>query len=387
MGTLQNTVSDIYENLIYQARSGVLYLEKATNAVFTQKFNPFYYHGALPNFFLWTLFVTGLILFAYYRPTLDGAYPSIEYMTKQIPSGALMRALHRYASDGMMIFVLVHMFRVWLTDRYREYRILPWITGIVLLVAVFFAGLTGYILVWDAESLTLTMVTLNMIKAIPLIGTSLMNLVIGGEVINQLTLPRFLFLHFAIPVSLLFLLFLHYLRLTRPVTDAPFALNILMLGGLLIACGLAPVGIGMAPPADLSSVAAEVEINWLYMLPQALVVKGAGMQVAWLVTLLIPIILLVAPYLQKKALRGDFAHVVFDNCTGCSLCYHDCPYEAIEMVDRDDDTKFKRLAIVDPGRCSNCGLCVGACAFKAIEVPRKQTPNVMEEIQLALSQA
>jgi ferredoxin len=57
------------------------------------------------------------------------------------------------------------------------------------------------------------------------------------------------------------------------------------------------------------------------------------------------------------------------------------------MVDRNDSSRFKRLAIVDPGRCANCGLCVGACAFKAIEIPRRVTEDVLQEIELSLSPA
>lgn len=380
-----NTISDTYQNLIENLKKGVLLLEKGLNAVFTQKFNPFYYHGALPKFFLWTLYVSGLILFAYYRPTLEGAYDSMEYMTKTIPSGALFRALHRYASDAMMIFVILHVLRVWFTDRYREYRILPWLTGIILLVVMFISGLTGYMLIWDADSLALTNITLNWVSAVPGIGHSLAQLLIGGDIINQYTLPRFLFLHFAFPVSMLFFLWLHYLRITRPVVTAPTAVNLLLFGGLLLTCGLFPVGLEGRPPTDFSIAGTSLEINWFYMLPQGLMANGASALYAWAVVVAIPAVLLILPYIQKKSLRGDYAHVAFENCTGCQLCYHDCPYEAIEMVDRDDDTKFKRLAVVDPGRCSNCGLCVGACAFKAIEVPRRDTVDVIKEIQLALA--
>ena len=384
---IRQTVSDIYEGLINQVRSSILGLEKILNVVFSQKFNPFYYHGALPKFFLWTLFVTGLLLFAYYRPTLDGAYPSLEYMTNTIPSGALMRALHRYASDAMMIFVILHVLRVWFTDRYREYRILPWLTGILLLVVLYLAGLTGYMLIWDGDSVTLTTMTINMLKVLPVIGPAAADWLLGGQIINDYTLPHILFLHFFIPVSMLFFLFLHYMRITRPVVTAPAVVNLLLFGGLLFTCGLLPVHIGSAPPADLSQAGLDIDINWFYMLPQGLITRGWSVEASWTALLAIPIVLLIVPYIQKKTLRGDFAQVVFENCTGCSLCYNDCPYEAIEMVDRDDDTKFKRLAVVDAGRCSNCGLCVGACAFKAIEVPRRETGTVLDDIQLALGKA
>ena len=382
---MRQAISDIYQNGVLSLQRLVLLLEQGTNKTFTQKYNPFYYHGALPNFFLWVLYLSGLLLFAYYRPTLDMAYNSVEYITNIIPSGALFRAIHRYASDAMMIFVILHVLRVWFTDRYREYRILPWITGVILISIVFIAGLTGYMLIWDANSVALTYMTVNLIKAIPLIGSGLASALIGGEVITDFTLTRYMFLHFVVPVSMLFFLWWHYLRITRPVTNAPFVLNVILFGGLLLYCGLNPIDLGVAP--DLHSPSNTLDINWLYMLPQGMVASGSSYLSAWLVTLGIPVGLLVLPYIQKKQFRDQYALVVKDNCTGCSLCYHDCPYEAIEMVDRDDDSKFKRLAVVDPGRCSNCGLCVGACAFKAIEIPRKTTDIVFADIEAALARS
>lgn len=377
-------VSASYQSLIEQLKRLTQAIEQGLNVVFSQKYNPLYYHGALPNFFLWVLFISGLLLFAYYSPTLEKAYPSMEYITKQIPSGALIRALHRYAADGMMVFVLIHFFRVWFTDRYREYRILPWITGVILFIVLFLAGLTGYMLIWDADSVALTNMTVHLLTALPWVGPALAETLLGGKIITDFTLTRYLFLHLAIPSSMLFFLWWHYLRITRPVTNAPLVLNILMLGGLLLWCGLNPVGLGTPP--SLAAIPTEIDINWLYMLPHGVLASGWSLTATWLITLGIPVAMLALPYIQKKQARSerDYAQVVSDNCTGCSLCYHDCPYEAITMVDRDDDTRFKRLAVVDQGRCANCGLCVGACAFKAIEIPRMDTTLVLDKIQLSL---
>jgi ferredoxin len=380
---MMSAVSNGYQGMVEGLKRFTIQLEKGINAAISQKYNPLYYHGAMPNFFLWVLFLSGLLLFAYYNPTLENAYPSVFYITNQIPSGALMRAMHRYAADGMMIFVLIHVARVWFTDRYREFRILPWLTGVILLSVLFFAGLTGYMLIWDAESVALVTMTVNFIKAFPLIGSTLAMVLINGSIITDYTLVRFLFLHLAIPASMLFFLWWHYLRITRPVTNAPFVLNVVMMGALLVACGLLPISIGNAP--QLASPQNEILLDWLYMLPQGLIVNGSSVLLAWIVLLSVPVLMVLLPYLQNKQYQGQFATVVSESCTGCSLCYHDCPYEAIEMVDRDDDTRFKRIAIVDPGRCANCGLCVGACAFKAIEIPRMQTDRVFKDIETVLA--
>jgi quinol-cytochrome oxidoreductase complex cytochrome b subunit len=376
-------LSESYRKLIGQLQRLTLVVESLLNGIFSQKFNPFYYHGALPNFFLWVLFVSGLLLFAYYNPTLEGAWPSIAYITEQIPSGALFRAMHRYAADGMMIFVLLHFFRVWFTDRYREYRILPWMTGVILVSVLFLAGLTGYMLIWDAESVALSYMTINALNALPVIGHPLATLLVGGTVFTDFTLTRYLFLHLSIPSLMLFLLWWHYLRITRPVTNAPLVLNLMMFGGILLASGMMPLDIGAQP--NLTAPSMNLDVDWLYMLPQGLMAGGIPAQTAWFILIAIPLAMLLLPYIQKKQFRTQYAHVITENCTGCSLCYHDCPYEAIVMMDRDDDSKFKRIAIVDAGRCSNCGLCVGACAFKAIEIPRMPTESVFQNIQTTLA--
>lgn len=375
-------------------QKATLWIEKGLNTVFSQRYNPFYYHGALPNFFIWALFLSGLLLFAYYQPTLANAYQSVRYITFELPFGNMFRSVHRYASDGMMIFVILHMLRVWFTDRYREYRILPWITGVILLIITFVIGLSGYLMIWDPQSVTLANITFNLLRKLPVFGEGLANFLMAGEVITDYTLTRFLFLHLGIPLLMMFMLWLHYLRITRPVSEPPLPLVVLMTGALFLFSAAFPVGLGELPAGQTApiiagpgSIAPVVEFDLLYAWPQYLAaVSGVPPAVVWLLLLAVPVGLLVLPYIQKKALRGQYAQVIRENCTGCSLCYHDCPYEAITMVDRGNDgTRFKRLAIVDAGRCANCGLCVGACAFKAIEIPRRETGTVLSEIEAALA--
>ncbi len=374
-------------------QKATLWLEKGLNGIFSQKYNPFYYHGALPNFFIWALFLSGLLLFAYFQPTLATAYASVHYITFELPFGNLFRSIHRYASDGMMIFVMLHLFRVWFTDRYREYRILPWVSGVVLLAITFIIGLTGYLLIWDQEAVTLANITFNLVRKTPFIGTSLAEFLMAGKMITDYTLTRMMFLHLGIPLFMMFMLWVHYLRITRPVSEPPLPLVVMMAGGLFLVSAMFPVGLQLLPNAtdpsaapSLTAISSEVSFDLLYAWPQFLAAQSIAPLAVILLVLAVPVGLLVLPYLQKKALRDQYAVVAKDNCTGCSLCYNDCPYEAITMVDRGNDgSRFKRLAVVDPGRCANCGLCVGACAFKAIEIPRRESANVLAEIEAALT--
>jgi quinol-cytochrome oxidoreductase complex cytochrome b subunit len=372
-----------------------LWIESGLNKIFSQRYNPFYYHGALPNFFIWALFLSGLLLFAYYQPTLTNAYASVRYITFELPFGNLFRSVHRYASDGMMIFVILHMCRVWFTDRYREYRILPWISGVILLIITFVIGLSGYLMIWDQQAVALTHATFNLLKQVPLVGTGMAEFMMAGKVISDYTLTRFMCLHLGIPLFMMFMLWVHYLRITRPVSEPPLALVLLMGAGLYLVSAAFPVGLDKLPdalnviatPEILGSVALPQGLSFdlLYAWPQYLAVQGVAPMVVILLVLAVPVALLLLPYIQKKALRGQYAQVTRQNCTGCSLCYNDCPYEAITMVERGNDgTRFKRLAVVDAGRCANCGLCVGACAFKAIEIPRRESNTVLAEIEASL---
>jgi len=75
------------------------------------------------------------------------------------------------------------------------------------------------------------------------------------------------------------------------------------------------------------------------------------------------------------------AEVVIDKCTGCSLCFKDCPYQAIEMVPAPAGSRFKLLATVKTARCSSCGICVGACAFDAIDLPQLTDSDITARIK------
>jgi quinol-cytochrome oxidoreductase complex cytochrome b subunit len=370
-------------------------IESVLNRIFSQRYNPFYYHGALPNFFIWALFLSGLLLFAYYQPTLANAYASVRYITFELPFGNLFRSIHRYASDGMMIFVILHLLRVWFTDRYREYRIVPWLTGVILLTITFIIGLSGYLMIWDQEAVALANLTFNLLKQVPLVGQGLAEFLMAGRVVSDYTMTRFLVLHLGIPLLMMFMLWLHYLRITRPVSEPPLALVLLMGGALYLVSAAFPVTLDALPDSanavaapqlfGAGSLPTSIDFDLFYAWPQYLAVRGVSPTLVMLMVLAVPVGLLLLPYIQKKSMRGQYAQVLRENCTGCSLCYNDCPYEAITMVDRGNDgTRYKRLAVVDAGRCANCGLCVGACAFKAIEIPRRGSATVLEEIEAAL---
>lgn len=371
-----------------------LRLEEATNRLTASKYNPFYYHGALPQFFMWVLFISGLMLFAYYVPTIDNAYSSVnlinawtsvDFITNHVPFGAVIRGIHRYAADAMVIAVLLHIWRVWVTDRYRQYRIVQWLSGVVLLLLLLIIGQTGYYLVWDERSLVLTRMTCSSLDAIPLIGHGLKTWFLNGPAITKYTLSNFLFIHVGLSFALLFVLWIHYVRMTRPVLTPPPVINYILLALVFVTVAQIPIESGKM--ASLLSQPAGFDVDWFFLWPYVMLAHMPPL-LFWTLMAAGVIALCLVPYIpdwlgQSKEVTP--AEVVLAKCTGCTLCAKDCPYQAIEMVPAPATSRFKLLAVVKPYRCSACGVCVGACAFDAIDLPNYTDAEVTDKIKAMLT--
>lgn len=365
-----------------------LVLEDLTNKVITSKYNPLYYHGALPQFIMYVLFISGLLLFAYYVPTIDNAYfsknlvnayTSVEYITNNIPFGAVVRGIHRYAGDAMVVAILLHGIRVWFTDRFRQYRWVQWITGIVLLLMVLFIGQTGYYLIWDERSLLLTRMTVSALESVPVIGEGLAAWFLNGRTVTNLTLSNYLFIHIGLSFSLLFALWIHYVRMTRPVITPPPALNYILVAIILAVVYFFPIT--QTKMADLNLAPNSMEIDWFFLWPYAML-SAMGPTGFWISFTLIVLVLCLIPLpVFYKAKPVQAAEVVNNKCVGCQFCSFDCPYQCIEMVPAPPGSKFKLLATVKAYRCSGCGVCVGACAFDAIDLPNILDSDIKKKIE------
>ena len=99
----------------------------------------------------------------------EGAYVDMLDMRSQVPFG-IMRELHRWAAHAMVIMVMVHMFRVFMTGSYKPPREFNWVIGVLLLVLTFLLSFTGYLLPWDQLAIWAITVGSNMAKATPMVG-------------------------------------------------------------------------------------------------------------------------------------------------------------------------------------------------------------------------
>ena len=92
---------------------------------------------------------TGILLLVYYRPGAETAYQSIVQIMEAIPLGGFVRSLHVWGADLIIIFLILHMIRVFVYAGYKKPRELTWIIGVLLFAVMLIFGFTGYLLPWD----------------------------------------------------------------------------------------------------------------------------------------------------------------------------------------------------------------------------------------------
>jgi quinol-cytochrome oxidoreductase complex cytochrome b subunit/mono/diheme cytochrome c family protein len=147
--------------------------------------------------------VTGLLLMATYVPSTEGAWASVYYIQHKVAGGAMVRGIHHYGAQAMMIVLGIHLLQVTIYGAYKAPREVTWWIGLVLMQVVMGLGLTGYLLPWDQKGYWATKVATNIAGTIPGIGPSLQTLIVGGGDYGQATLTRFYVLHVGVLPALL----------------------------------------------------------------------------------------------------------------------------------------------------------------------------------------
>ena len=340
-------------------------------------YNPLYYSGQLAIILLIILTVTGIYLTLLYRPGSDRAYQSVVVLGSNW-FGSLMRTSHRYASDALIVVVLIHALKMFVSDRFWGSRWFAWVTGWALLALTWSLGVMGYWLVWDKPAQWLTEWAFT--------GW-------GGPLAYSFFTPSSATATFAIFVIILFLhifipplvgvgVVIHVLRVARAKYWAPRWLWIMIIVALAIVSIALPVA--NSQPVNFAEVVSSAPIDWLYMgfVPFA---EWSGSLLTWTLTGLLTIILFALPWLWSGHSDGPAA-VIDENCTGCAACARECPYLAIEMRPRDDETPYNSLARVNPDLCTGCGICVGSCPDAAIELDRLPSPVVRQDLQRKLAE-
>jgi cytochrome b6 len=181
-----------------------------------------YYFGGLSLFFFIVQVATGILLLLYYRPGADSAYESVSFIIAKVSFGWLIRAIHSWSANLMILMVFIHMFSVFFTRAYRQGRELTWLTGMGLLGLALFFGFSGYLLPWNELAYFATKVGTGMAGAVPVAGKFLMVLMRGSEEVTGATVTRFFGLHVAVlPALFSVLLTVHLIMIQRQGMSEP----------------------------------------------------------------------------------------------------------------------------------------------------------------------
>jgi ubiquinol-cytochrome c reductase cytochrome b subunit len=160
--------------------------------------------------------VTGICLATVYTPAADRAWDSLIYLNYHQPLGWYMRALHGWGSNFMVALMLTHMIQVFLFGAYKYPRELTWVAGCVLLLCTLGMAFTGQVLRFDQDAYWGLGIGAAIAGRTPVLGSKIVDLILGGPIIAGETLSRFFALHvFVIPALLIGCVGLHLFLVLR----------------------------------------------------------------------------------------------------------------------------------------------------------------------------
>jgi quinol-cytochrome oxidoreductase complex cytochrome b subunit/mono/diheme cytochrome c family protein len=241
--------------------------------------------------------ITGIFLWMAYSPSSQTAYESVYYIQHEMTGGWLVRGVHHFMAQAMVVVMGLHLLQVVIDGAYRAPRELNYWLGIVLMQLVMGLGLTGYLLPWDQKGYWATNVATNLMTLVPFVGKELQQIAVGGNEYGHHTLTRFFAMHTGVlPAALIGFLVLHIAafrkhgimaKITPGRPDQYFwphqvlldAVGCLVLLGVVLLCvvhfditGLASgnlpeahQGAELGAPADPSEAYSAARPEWYYL--------------------------------------------------------------------------------------------------------------------------
>jgi menaquinol-cytochrome c reductase cytochrome b subunit len=189
--------------------------------------NAFYYcFGGMVFVLIIFQLLTGVFLSFYYVPDAAGnpapAYQSVQAIMNTVYLGWLIRGVHFWSANLLVVVIVLHMARVFWTGSYRAPRELNWMVGIIMLLIVLAFSLTGYLLPWDTKAYWATSVTIKIAASAPIVGGLTEEILQGGPTLGPNTLQRFFTVHvFILPALIVLLMYVHFRLIRRHGISEP----------------------------------------------------------------------------------------------------------------------------------------------------------------------
>lgn len=369
------------------------FVESGFDRAFGQRGNPWRHLGSLAFLLFAVSAASGIVVYAAYDTSVEGAYRSVAAMSAGPRLGlGLARSLHRYASDALALVVVAHLAREWLRGHARGFRWFSWLSGVPLVWLVVASGIGGYWLPFDRLAQFSLTATAEWFDALPLFGEPLARNFASALYVPDRLLSLLVFLHIGIPLALFALIGVHLLRLTRPRSMPPAAIAAATCAALVVVAFLRPAH--SQAPADFALEPMTLAFDWPYLFVHALHDRSSP-QALWIAVAACTAVLALLPW-ATRAPRSGAARVDLAHCNGCGRCFADCPYAAVTLVARTDGRRLPRQAEVDPLRCASCGICAGACPSSTpfqsgfdlttgIDLPQRPMSALRETLDRALA--
>ncbi len=274
--------------------------------------------GGTAVFLMLVLLVTGILEMFYYVPNPQEAALSVQRITYHIPFGWLIRNLHYWSAQLLLIFASLHLLRVVFTAAYAPPRRFNYLLGMGLFVLAFLLDFTGYILRWDVEACWPLVTGTNLLKTVPLLGEFLFRLAVGGENACESALLRFYTWHiFALTLPVVILGVWHAFRVRRDggIAAPPPALRpdpqrisrfelvrrevqaMLVVGAALVLVSIlfpAPIAAAMTGQPVLTE---EARAPWFFLWVQQMLTWGDPFLFGVLIPLALLLALTLVPYI------------------------------------------------------------------------------------------
>jgi len=157
----------------------------------------------------------------------------------------------------------VHLLREFSLDHYRGVRWFSWFTGLPIIWLLYASGITGYWLVWDKLAQYVAVVSSELLDWLPIFGEPIARNFIATGTLTSRFFSLMVFMHVAVPLFLLFIMWVHILRISRPKVNPPRTLALMSLVALLAVSIWKPAL--SQGPADLAKVPNDIGLDWFYL--------------------------------------------------------------------------------------------------------------------------
>jgi CDP-4-dehydro-6-deoxyglucose reductase len=274
-------------------------IENIFNVAFGDKLNPFYHLGTISFWQFWLLVGTGLYLYIFAETGINDAYQSVERIThNQWWAGGIMRSIHRYATDGMILTMILHLLRHFAYDRYRGFRSFSWLTGVALIWLVYIAGVNGFMLVWDKLAQFVVIATAEWFDVLPMFNGTLIRNFLYLESVNSRLFTLLAFVHIGAPLIVVFIMWIHVQRVPRAHINPPRPISIAVTLMFVVLALVKPI-LSQGGEADMSVVPTNIDFDW-FELPVLALVYVTNPLHLWFWVLGLTALLFLIPWLPPK---------------------------------------------------------------------------------------